>query len=259
MDYIIFPTANLYIHKIEYQRILFIHIRYNGKECVMNSKIKLTTGEKLKDLRIDKGFTSEELCKEIKEKCGYSITKSKYNEIENDKEKDFGYKAFIYLAKYYNVSVDWLLGLSPNPTTKEDKKTAIKVTGLSEKAINSLKSMSKCMNNELNFIIENNIFEEIVMILYRARCKQEYLSGNNTELALQAARSINLIDELGENQSCDALSLLEAYFPTFTDVQFEISALGLEPLYKQKLTESMIKLFDEYKGSLNNDNLNEKD
>ncbi|WP_028516141.1 hypothetical protein [Ruminococcus flavefaciens] len=129
---------------------------------------------------------------------------------------------------------------------------ACTTTGLSVKAVLSLQSMSKTLDKELNFIIENNIFEEIVMILYRAKCKQEYLSGNNTELALQAARSINLIDELGENQSCDALSLLEAYFPTFTDVQFEISALGLEPLYKQKLTESMINLFNEYKEVLKN-------
>lgn len=162
------------------------------------------------------------------------------------------YETLIAIANYYNVSTDYLLGLTETPTRDEDVQKACTTTGLSVKAVLSLQSMSKTLDKELNFIIENNIFEDIVMILYRAKCKQEYLSGNNTELALQAARSINLIDELGENQSCDALSLLEAYFPTFTDVQFEISALGLEPLYKQKLTESMINLFNEYKEALNN-------
>ena len=39
------------------------------------------------------------------------------------------------ISKVFGVSADWLLGLSDYPTINEDMKTAIKVTGLSQKAI----------------------------------------------------------------------------------------------------------------------------
>ena len=56
-----------------------LKIYYYGKEEIM--KVKLTTGEKIKDLRNKAKLTSEELCKDIERKFGYVITKSKYNEI----------------------------------------------------------------------------------------------------------------------------------------------------------------------------------
>ena len=49
--------------------------------------------------------------------------------------------AFLHkLAEHYNVSADYLLGLSDVKSTEQDMKTACKVTGLSEKAINNIKS-----------------------------------------------------------------------------------------------------------------------
>ena len=105
----------------------------------MNNESKLTTGEKLKDLRKKAGLTSEQLCIEIEKRYGYIITKSKYNEIENDKDKDFGFKSFLYLAKFYNVSTDYLLGRTPHSTIDEDDQNVLKVTGLSEKALENIK------------------------------------------------------------------------------------------------------------------------
>lgn len=44
-------------------------------------------------------------------------------------------ETIIEIAKRYNVSADYLLGLSDTPSVSEDMKTAVKVTGLTEKAI----------------------------------------------------------------------------------------------------------------------------
>ena len=122
------------------------------------SDTKLTTGEKLLDLRKKAKLTSERLCHELENKFGYIITKSKYNEIENDKPKDFGYQAFLYLAKYYNVSVDWLLGLAEAPTTNKNIKMAIKVTGLSQNSVERLSNW-----NEDNFKILDDLISTAKM------------------------------------------------------------------------------------------------
>lgn len=42
------------------------------------------------------------------------------------------------IAEYLSVSSDYLIGLSENPTIEPDIQTACKVTGLSEKAINTI-------------------------------------------------------------------------------------------------------------------------
>lgn len=58
------------------------------------------------------------------------------NWLSGRNQPDF--EKLIALAKYYNVSVDYLLGLSEDSTLEPDMKKAVKCTGLSRTAIEGL-------------------------------------------------------------------------------------------------------------------------
>lgn len=68
----------------------------------------LTIQEKLKDLRVANGLTTEQLSKAT------GLSKSALNNYENDKEKDISLVSLTTLAKYYRVSTDYLLGMHDN-------------------------------------------------------------------------------------------------------------------------------------------------
>ena len=71
-------------------------------------KVRLTIQEKLKDLRVERKLTLEELESEV------NIAKSTLGSYENDEYKDISHTSLMVLAKYYGVSVDYLLGFSEN-------------------------------------------------------------------------------------------------------------------------------------------------
>lgn len=47
----------------------------------------------------------------------------------------------VKISEKYKVSTDWLLGLTDHPTTNEDMKTAITITGLSEQTIQRISEL----------------------------------------------------------------------------------------------------------------------
>lgn len=68
----------------------------------------LTIQEKLKDLRVAKGLTTEQLSKAT------GISKSALNTYKNSDTKDIRHFNLVKLAKYYDVSTDYLLGIHDN-------------------------------------------------------------------------------------------------------------------------------------------------
>ena len=67
---------------------------------------KLTIQEKLKDLRVERHLTLEQLAEET------GISKSALGKYESDDFKDISPFSIITLAKFYGVSTDYLLGLT---------------------------------------------------------------------------------------------------------------------------------------------------
>ena len=75
---------------------------------------KLTIQERLKDLRVERGLTLEQLSAET------GISKSALGKYEADDFKDISPFSMVELAKFYGVSTDYLLGL-----TEQKRKAAV--------------------------------------------------------------------------------------------------------------------------------------
>lgn len=115
-------------------------------------EIKLTMGEKLKDLRIEKRLTT----KQVSQMTG--ISEAVYNGLENDNDRDTGYSRIIALAKFYEVPTDYLLGFTESRITKNIE---LKQLHLSDKAIEVL--MSGKQNNHLvSDLIEHEEFSNLI-------------------------------------------------------------------------------------------------
>ncbi len=68
--------------------------------------MSLSIQERLKDLRVERGLTLEQLAEQT------NLSKSALGSYEADDFKDISHYALIKLAKFYGVTTDYLLGLS---------------------------------------------------------------------------------------------------------------------------------------------------
>ena len=92
---------------------------------------KLTIQEKLKDLRVERRLTLEQLAEET------GISKSALGKYEADDYKDISPFSIVTLAKYYGVSTDYLMGMTE---TKNHPNTDIHDLHLSDDMIALLRS-----------------------------------------------------------------------------------------------------------------------
>ncbi len=98
----------------------------------------LTTQEKLRDLRAKLGYKLQQVEMES------GVSSSTISNYENDDTKDFQVGTLKALAKYYNVSLGYLLGLTDNLT---ENGTPIDELHLDDETIKILKSQK--LNNRL--------------------------------------------------------------------------------------------------------------
>lgn len=93
--------------------------------------VKLTIPERLKDLRVERGLTLEQLAEQT------GISKSALGKYEADDYKDISPFSIAELAKFYGVSTDYLMGLTE---TKNHPNTDLSDLHLSDEMIELLKS-----------------------------------------------------------------------------------------------------------------------
>ncbi len=126
----------------------------------------LTIGERLEDLRKERGLTLEELAGATK------ISKSALNKYENQDFKDISPFNVVTLAKFYGVTTDYLLGVSnienrPDTETHELRLTSEALRALKNGGFNGkLLSEVICHKDFQRLMIDMEIFVDGDASLY---------------------------------------------------------------------------------------------
>ena len=122
---------------------------------------RLTRGERFKDARTVHNKHGSQTMAEVYNATGVSASLIK--ELEDESERDFGYKKVAKLAVYYGVSVDWLLGLTEDHSRIP---SAIDQLGLSDKVIKWFAQIKTLKNRDviwdINPVFENTFFQCLV-------------------------------------------------------------------------------------------------
>lgn len=100
-----------------------------------------TIGQKLKNLRVAEGITQKNLAKEL------NIKQDDISRYENDKQT-LNLELLKLYCKRYNVSADYLLGLSPCSMADKDERYIFEKTGLENDAISLLSAIVPNWINE---------------------------------------------------------------------------------------------------------------
>ena len=130
-------------------------------------QVKLTIGERLKDLRVERKLTLEQLAAEV------GISKSALGKYESDNGKDISPYGIAMLSDYYGVSFDYLMGRTE---TKNHPNTALHELHLSDDAIDVLKAgrfnhrlLSEliCHKDFQRFMLDTEIYVDRIQIMLK--------------------------------------------------------------------------------------------
>ena len=159
---------------------------------------KLTIQERLKDLRVERSLTLEQLSAET------GISKSALGKYEADDFKDISPFSMVELAKFYGVSTDYLLGLTEQ---KNHPNTELDALHLGDDAIEVLKT-GKFNHRLLSEILCHHDFQKMMLDaeIYVDRIADMRI--NDMNAVLQAARQMVLMQQ-GTTQNDLYLRTLE--------------------------------------------------
>ena len=149
---------------------------------------KLTIQERLKDLRVERGLTLEQLSAET------GISKSALGKYEADDFKDISPFSMVELAKFYSVSTDYLLGLTEQ---KNHPNTELDALHLGDDAIEVLRT-GKFNHRLLSELICHKDFQRFMLDaeIYVDRIAD--MRVNDMNAVLEAVRQMALMKNGGE-------------------------------------------------------------
>ena len=149
---------------------------------------KLTIQERLKDLRVERSLTLEQLSAET------GISKSALGKYEADDFKDISPFSMVELAKFYGVSTDYLLGLTEQ---KNHPNTELDALHLGDDAIEVLRT-GKFNHQLLSELICHKDFQRFMLDaeIYVDRIAD--MRVNDMNAVLEAVRQMALMKNGGE-------------------------------------------------------------
>ena len=163
-------------------------------------QVKLTIGERLKDLRVERKLTLEQLSDEV------GISKSALGKYESDNGKDISPYSISLLADYYGVSSDYLMGRTE---TKNHPNTALHELHLSDDAIDVLKT-GNFNHRLLSEMICHKDFQTLMLDaeIYVDRIADMRIHDMNA--VLEAVRHMTLAKHKGEKEDLHLRTLAVA-------------------------------------------------
>ena len=149
---------------------------------------KLTIQERLKDLRVERSLTLEQLSTET------GISKSALGKYEADDFKDISPFSMVELAKFYGVSTDYLLGLTEQ---KNHPNTELDALHLGDDAIEVLRT-GKFNHRLLSELICHKDFQRFMLDaeIYVDRIAD--MRVNDMNAVLEAVRQMALMKNGGD-------------------------------------------------------------
>ena len=198
--------------------------------------MELSIQERLKDLRVERGLTLEQLAEKT------HLSKSALGSYEGDNLKDISHYALIELAKFYDVTVDYLLGRSQ---TRNHPNADLADLHLSDDMIELLKS-GLVDNSLLCELAQYDVSEEALEELDSLPCKDTPFLFANEDFATGFLNAEYLRCGKTFDRPYVAIDKL-ANIPFGYLMQrkaWNIPALvGFKTLRKQPLDEELQKLF----------------
>ena len=151
-------------------------------------QVKLTIGERLKDLRTAQKLTLEQLAAEV------GISKSALGKYESDNGKEISPYSILVLADYYGVSCDYLMGRTE---TKNHPNTALHELHLGDASIDVLRT-GKFNHRLLSELICHKDFQRFMLDaeIYVDRIAD--MRVNDMNAVLEAVRQMALMKNGGE-------------------------------------------------------------
>ena len=183
--------------------------------------VKLSIPERLKDLRVERRLTLEQLAAET------GLSKSALGKYETDDYKDISPFAIATLADFYGVSTDYLMGRTE---TKNHPNTALHELHLSDDMIDVLKS-GKLNNRLLCEMVTHENFRRFLVDaeIYIDRIADMRINDMNTVLA--AVRK-QLLEKDGADENKLDVRTLEVAQIQETDYFSHIAAEDMSVILK---------------------------
>ena len=149
---------------------------------------KLTIQERLKDLRVERGLTLEQLSAET------GISKSALGKYEADDFKDISPFSMVELAKFYGVSTDYLLGLTEQ---KNHPNTELDALHLGDDTIEVLRT-GKFNHRLLSELICHKNFQRFMLDAEMYVDRIAEMRVNDMNAVLEAVRQMALMKNGGD-------------------------------------------------------------
>ena len=217
---------------------------------------KIITAQRLKELRNKKNLSHEKLHDELKKiNINVSVGSLKAYEVTDiyhskfHSTKGMSIETLYGLAGFYNVSSDYLLGLTDNPTTEAELRTVCDYTGLSWENIEVITLVKDLgYKHIIKSVINDKFFLELIhrcgMIEELSKELQGILNGD-TYKQFQSENK-KLENEFLQNQNPETFTKMIANVLASEDPMCDElnEKIDIERYRITKYTERLMNIFD---------------